>query len=174
MKNVVQYIDVEIDKLTNSIENSISGDSFLTEISIISKSDIVNITKSKGWLFDWKKEFKMPDRDVYKLTIINNPFIVQGLISISERVDHVYIHLIESAPFNLGKEKLYRGVPGNLFAFACRLSFHRGFDGYIAFTSKTNLINHYIDTLGAENIGGQLMVINKPSALRLINKYFKE
>lgn len=69
---------------------------------------------------------------------------------------------------------MYIGVPGNLFAFACRLSFHRGFEGYVAFTSKTNLINHYKDNLGAENIGAQLMIINKPAALRLINKYFKE
>ncbi|MGE5394415.1 MAG: hypothetical protein ACM3P1_06690 [Candidatus Saccharibacteria bacterium] len=174
MKHVVQYVDAEIDKLTNSIENSISGDSFQTEISIIGKSDLANITKSKGWLFDWKTEFKKPDRDSYKLTILNNSSIIQGLISISEREDHVYIHLIESAPFNLGKEKLYIGVPGNLFAFACRLSFHRGFEGYVAFTSKTNLINHYKDNLGAENIGAQLMIINKPAALRLINKYFKE
>lgn len=81
MKHVVQYVDAEIDKLTNSIENSISGDSFQTEISIIGKSDLANITKSKGWLFDWKTEFKKPDRDSYKLTILNNSSIIQGLIS---------------------------------------------------------------------------------------------
>jgi hypothetical protein len=65
------------------------------------------------------------------------------------------------------------GVPGNLFAFVCRISFHRGFDGYVSFTSKTRLIEHYEKTLGAENVGGHLMVINTESALKLINKYFK-
>ncbi|MDO9613683.1 MAG: hypothetical protein Q7J86_04070 [Bacteroidota bacterium] len=174
MKPTVQYIDVEIDKLTNSIENSISGDSFKTEISIIDKNDITRITKAKGWLFNWKSEFKSPDRDVYKLTILNNSSIIQGLVSLTEREDHVYMHLIESAPFNLGKEKVYIGVPGNLVAFACRLSFHRGFDGYVAFTAKTKLIDHYINTLGAENVGGHLMVINRQSALKLIDKYFKD
>jgi len=108
------------------------------------------------------------------LTILNNSSIVQGLISLTEREDHVYMHLIESAPFNLGKGKVYIGVPGNLCAFACRLSFHRGFEGYVAFTAKTKLINHYENTLGAEIVGGQLMVINKLSALRLIDKYFKD
>ena len=84
-----------------------------------------------------------PDRDVYKLTIVGNPHIIQGLVSITEREDHVYMHLIESAPFNLGKSKMYLGVPGNLIAFVCRLSFHRGFDGYVSFASKTQLIEHY-------------------------------
>lgn len=172
MKNLIQHIDVEIDKSTNSIENSISGDSFKTEISIIDKEDIKKITKAKGWLFNWKAEFEKPDRDVYKLTIINNPAIIQGLVSLTERHDHVYMHLIESAPFNLGKEKVYIGVPGNLVAFACRLSFHRGFEGYVSFTAKTQLIKHYKTTLGAEDLGGQLMIINTLSALKLIDKYF--
>jgi len=69
MKHSVQYIDVEIDKLTNSIENLLTGDSFQTEISLVNKSDISKSTKKNGWLFDWSSEFKQPDRDVYKLTI---------------------------------------------------------------------------------------------------------
>lgn len=83
------------------------------------------------------------------------------------------MHLIESAPFNLGRNKVYLGVPGNLFAFVCRTSFHRGFDGYVSFTSKTQLIEHYEKTLGAKNVGGHLMVINTDAALNLIDKYFK-
>jgi hypothetical protein len=96
------------------------------------------------------------------------------LVSITEREDHVYVHLIESAPFNLGQNKVYYGVPGNLFAFVCRISFHRGFDGYVSFTSKTQLIEHYQKTLEAINVGGHLMVINTDAALKLIDKYFKK
>ncbi len=59
----------------------------------------------------------MPDRDVFKLAIAGNPSIIQGLISLTEKEDHVYMHLIESAPFNLGRNKVYFGVPGNLVAF---------------------------------------------------------
>jgi hypothetical protein len=83
------------------------------------------------------------------------------------------MHLVESAPFNKGKNKLYTGVPGNLVAFACRLSFQRGFEGNISFVSKTQLINHYIDTLGAFHAGGRLMIIETNAALRLIDRYFK-
>lgn len=65
-------LDFVVDKLTNSIENVVTGDSFTTEISLISASDLKNITKKNAWVFDWKNEFKQPERDVYKLTIVIN------------------------------------------------------------------------------------------------------
>jgi hypothetical protein len=172
MRKNLQYIDIEIDKLTNSLENIITGDSFPTDIVLANSNDFKSITKKEGWLFDWKAEFTKPDRDVYKLTIVNNQSVIQGLVSLTVRTDHVYMHLIESAPFNRGKEKVYAGVPGNMFAFACRLSFQRGYEGYLSFLSKTNLIEHYEKTLGAIHVGGHLMVINTSGALKLINKYF--
>lgn len=43
-----------IDKLTNSIENIITGDSFATEISLLTLIDLKNVTKRNGWLFNWK------------------------------------------------------------------------------------------------------------------------
>jgi hypothetical protein len=165
-------LDFEVDKLTNSIENVKSGDSFATEITLLSKQEIKNISKKNGWRFLWSKEFRMPERDVYKLTITSNQNIIQGLISLEVKPDHVYMHLIESASFNFGKQKTYLGVPGNLVAFACKLSFQRGGEGYVSFVSKTKLIDHYEKTLGAIHFGGHLMVINTPAALKLINKYF--
>lgn len=168
-----QYIDIEIDKLTNSVQNVITGDGFQTDVSLIDKDGLKAVTKKNGWLFNWKNEYKQPDRDVYKLTIVGNPDVIQGLISITEKEDHVYMHLIESAPFNLGRNKVYLGVPGNVIAFVCRISFHRGFEGYVSFTAKTQLIEHYKKTLGAINVSGQLMVINTDAALKLIDKYFK-
>ena len=173
MRRNPQHIEIEIDKLTNSIENVITGDSFQTDVSLIDKNALKLVTKKSGWLFNWKSEYIQPDRDVYKLTIKGNPDVIQGLISITEREDHVYMHLIESAPFNLGRNKVYLGVPGNLVAFICRISFHRGFEGYVSFTAKTQLIKHYQKSLGAISAGGQLMVINTDAALKLIDKYFK-
>jgi hypothetical protein len=165
-------IDIEIDELTNSIKNVISGDSFSTDISRIAKPDLKNITKKNGWQFDWKLELKYPERDAYKLTIVNNQSIIQGLISLEVKSDHVFMHLVESAPFNKGKTKIYSGVPGNLVAFACKLAFQRGLEGNIAFISKTQLIDHYVETLGAVHFGGRLMIIDTNAALKLINKYF--
>lgn len=166
-------LDFLIDKLTNSIENVQTGDRFPTEVTLLSISDTTSISKKKGWQFDWKYELKQPEREVYKLTITNNISIIQGLISVEIKSDHIYMHLVESAPFNKGKGKVYIGVPGNLVAFACRLSFQRGFDGVVSFISKTQLIDHYINTLGAFHFGGRLMIIESKAALKLINKYFK-
>jgi hypothetical protein len=87
--------------------------------------------------------------------------------------DHVYMHLVESAPFNKGKNKIYTGVAGNLVAFACKLSFQRGHKGNVSFLSKTQLIEHYEKTLGAIHFGGRIMIIETNTALKLINKYFK-
>lgn len=173
MKKRVHLNDFIVDRLTNSIVNTISGDSFPTEVGLVNKDDLKQALKRRGWLFDWKKELKTNDREVYKLTIVNSPHIVQGLTSLTIKPDHVFIHLIENAPFNRGKDKLYEGVPGNLVAYACRLSFQRGNDGFVSFHSKTNLIDHYIQTLGAYHFGGHLMVIDTISANNLVDQYFK-
>jgi hypothetical protein len=166
-------LDFIIDKLTNSIENVVTGDSFATEISILTANDLKTATTKNGWLFNWKDEYKEPARDVYKLTIVNNPTIIQGLISLEVKSDHVYMHLVESAPFNKGKTKMYSGVSGNLVAFACKLSFQRGHEGNVSFLSKTQLVDHYIKTLGAFHFGGRVMIVETQAALKLINKYFQ-
>ena len=166
-------LDFIIDKLTNSIENVITGDSFSTDISILANNDLKTVSKKNGWLFNWRDEFKEPARDVFKLTIVNNPTIIQGLISLEVKTDHVYMHLVESSPFNKGKTKIYAGVPGNLVAFACKLSFQRGHEGNVSFLSKNQLVEHYEKTLGAFHFGGRIMIIETQAALRLINKYFK-
>lgn len=167
------YLDIEIDRLTDSILNTVSGDSFATEIHPVKKADLKGVSKAKGWKFSWIAELKQKDREVYKVTIVDNPDIIQGLISISNFKDHYFLHLIESAPFNLGKRKLYEGVPGNLVAFACKQSRDKGYEGFVAFYSKTKLIEHYSKTLGAVHIAGHKMIIYPDAALKLITKYFK-
>ena len=166
-------LDFEVDKLTNSVQNTISGDSFQTEVSRFTFADTKRITKKNGWSFNWKEELNDDAKEVYKLTIIDNPDIIQGLLSVSIESDHVFINLIESAPFNIGRNKLYEGVPGNLVAYACQISFQHGFDGFAAFTAKTKLINHYEKTLGAYHFGGHRMIIPTIPARILVEKYFK-
>lgn len=55
-------LDFEVDKLTNSIENVITGDSFPTDITLITNVDLRTITKKNDWQFDWKLEFKQPEK----------------------------------------------------------------------------------------------------------------
>ena len=165
-------VDIEIDKLANSIENVVSGDVFNTDIFQLFSKDTKQINKV-DWQFEWQEQLKLTDRKTYKLVIKDNPKIIQGLISLTDQGDHIYMHLIESAKFNKGKTKIYAGVPGNLVAFACKFSFEKGYEGYVAFDAKTVLVKHYQETLFATHFRGTKMMIETPAANRLINQYFK-
>ena len=130
-------------------------------------------TKKNGWQFNWKQQPANNSREVYKLTIVNNPDIIQGLISFTIKSDNIYMDLIESAPFNLERNKIYEAVAGNLVAFACKVSFQRGFDGFLSFTAKTKLIEHYDKTLGAYHLGNHLMILETKASSILVEKFFK-
>jgi len=93
-------LDFVIDALTNSIRNTISGDSFRTEVLRLTKNDLKQITKKNGWNFNWKTELENNIKEVYKLTIVGNTNIVQGLVSLTKNSDHIYMDLLENAPFN--------------------------------------------------------------------------
>lgn len=162
-----------VDKLTNSIQNAVSGEIFDTVISKMGLGDIKLIRKTE-WLFNWKAEIDEESRQVFKLTTVNNPTVIHGLISLTDKSDHIFMDLIESAKFNKGKNKLYNGVPGNLVAFACKLSFELNYDGVVSFIAKTQLINHYKQTLGAKMFGGNRMFIDTREAFSLVKKYFKD
>ncbi len=164
-------IDIKIDKLTNSIENTISGEIFTTSILLFKKREKGFLANK--WVFNWNKELSYSDREVYKLVTEENPEIIQGLISIEDKNDHIFMHLIENVFFNKGAGKLYAGVAGNLIAFACKRSYELGYEGIVSFISKTKLIHHYEKTLGAKQFKGNYLFIDTPEAISLIRRYFK-
>ena len=170
---MAKQLEFIIDRITNSIQNTISGDNFTTDVLQLTKADLKQITPKRGWNFNWKEELDNDAKEIYKLVITSSPEIIQGLLSLTMEPDHVFMNLVESAPFNIGKSKLYEGVPGNLVAFACKRSFQRGSDGFVAFDAKTKLIPHYKKTLGAVHFRGQRMIIPTHAAQLLIHKYFK-
>jgi hypothetical protein len=172
-KDKANELDFKIDKLTNSITNVVSGDSFDTNVALLTSMDLKLVTTKAGWLFNWRTEFNDSKKEVYKLTIVNSPRVIQGLISVTIESDHVFMNLLENAPFNLGKRKVYEGVAGNLVAYVCKLSFQRGFEGFVAFDAKTALISHYEKTLGAFHYKGQRMIIRTKESKLITEKYFK-
>jgi hypothetical protein len=166
-------LDFQIDKLTNSIENSLTGEIFETEITHIAVKEGRQIKKLDS-AFNWNEELKITSNKVYKLTTLNNPTIIHGLICLTDKQDHIFMPLIESAKFNKGNKKLYRGVAGNLVAFACKTSFEKGYDGIVSFIAKTQLIEHYKASLGAKLFGGgNRMFIDTKEAYSLVKQYFK-
>jgi hypothetical protein len=165
-------LDFVIDKLTNSIENTSTGEVFDTSVVRLSIKDL-SLINSSDWQFDWRSEIKDKTKEVYKLSTLNNPRIIQGLLSIEDKQDHIFMHLIESSKFNKGKDKIYLGVPGNLVAYACKVSVDNGYQGFLAFDAKTVLIKHYQETLHATHFRGLRMFIETNAAIRLISQYFK-
>ena len=136
--------------------------------------DLKQTVKQNGWLFDWKFETYQIKRQVHKLVTVKEPKIIQGLASLEKRQGHVFMHLLENSPFNIGKNKKYLGVACNLVAFGCKLSDEFGFDGVVSFDSKTALVAHYEKTLGAVRISERGMAIFEDRAKALINKYFSK
>lgn len=165
-------INIIIDKLTNSIENAKTGENFKTQILPFNKSD-KGYVKSK-WSSNWQKESGDISRQIFKLVTVENPSVIHGLLSIENKGDHIFMHLLENAKFNIGKEKMYSGVAGNLVAFACKIAFEKGYEGYISFVSKTKLVEHYKETLGAKIFGGNRMYIDTFESLRLFKRYFPD
>ncbi len=162
------YDNFFIDKITNSIENALTGQVLKTDVLPFTSDNLKEVLKKYGWRFSWRKEFKSNDRHLYKL-VIRGDTTIQGLISLQRLENYIEMYLIETAPDNYGRSKRYLGVAGNLVAFACKESFDAGFEGFVAFRAKTKLIQHYRDTLGAELLFGDRMNISGNSSKKLVN-----
>lgn len=160
--------DFIIDKLTKSIEEVSSGQNISTLILPLKLDDLLG----SKWQFDWELELEKESHFVYKLVAENNPNLIQGLICLERKPDHIYIHLLESSSFNKGSQKQFLGVAGNLVAYACKQSFHFGNDGNVSFIAKEQLINHYERSIGAFHFGNRRMIINTNAAKILVNQYF--
>ena len=57
--------DLEIDKLTHSLEDTITGNILLTEVLPLGNADLKVITKKSGWKFNWKTEFFLTNKIIY-------------------------------------------------------------------------------------------------------------
>lgn len=169
--------------LTNEIATEI--DDLTPCLRRVSDNQIVETTLEKihpkksnfnEWEFDWT----IPEKEGYSVFALyaNGDKNVQGLLATRIEKGYVELALVEASPENSphnphfpGKKK-YEGVGGHLFAEACKQSVESGNDGYVAFTAKTSLINHYQNVLGATVIYGQRMQIDEEAASALIQKYF--
>lgn len=162
-------IGTPIDGLAHSIIDTRTGRSRATVIRPWGELLAGEFAKTADWEFNWFKETREAGREIFGLTLRRSD-VIEGLASLSFESAHVELQLLESAPHNRGKSKRFQAVPGNLVAFACWLSISAGFKGNLAFDSKTQLVNHYEETLGAKRIGsGTRMLIDEPAARRLID-----
>lgn len=143
------------------------------EKKFISKRQDVNEIKLQGWNFDWS----VPNQNGYEVyeLLLENDDEVQGMIALKYIREQYYTHvgIVEAAPDNVGRNGKYKGVGAHLFAIVCKLSRDAGNEGYVQFTAKTDLVEHYKKELGEKMIDCHTLYIDSYGAIALTNKYFK-
>ena len=152
-------IDILIDELTECLIQRETG--LIVETDYEERQSPIKFKDYNGWKFDWT----IPENNDYKIydLFVKGDDTVQGRIAFKIDGGVADINIVEAAPHNVG----------HLFAIACQYSMDAGCDGYVAFTAKTNLIEHYKKELGAEVISGQKMYIGELEAQKLIDKYLE-
>ncbi len=146
-----------------------SGETYPVSFLALQPYDIEDQMQDWNDSFDWTVYFGHRGVEVYKMVIRGND-VIQGVIALERKEDHVWVHLIESLP---DERKEFDLIGEHLLAIACKRSMELGLDGVVAFQSKTRsrLMMYYINDVGAAHFGGGLMVIEEPVAKRLVMLY---
>lgn len=163
-------IDILIDKLTDCLVDRATGENVNTEYK--ERTTAIKKKDYAGWKFNWSTT-QDNGYTIYEL-LVDGDSTVQGRISLKIDGGVADVDIVESAPHNFGHEGKYIGVGGHLFAIACQISLEAGCDGFVAFTAKTNLIEHYMKTLKAQIVRGNRMYIDEEAAGILIDKYIRK
>ena len=122
-----------------------------------------------GWEFEWSLSV---GASVQKVDYLVGDQL-QGLVQF-ERVPESlfnFIYLIEAAPWNRGRRKAVNNVVGVLFATVAQDSLDAGFDGFVAFRSKTVLKDHYIKKYGAKVLYDDQLFFDTAASRKLVEDY---
>lgn len=138
-------------------------------ITVLRKEELTGAVRER-FSFDWEKEIAF---GVYKITFINDDYIL-GLISTQINLPErrFEIRLLELSKENIGTLREYDRLAGCLIAFACKLSFKEGLDGFVSLIPKTVLISHYMKKYFFSPMGVQLYVEGEV-AIALITAYLE-
>ena len=161
MKNALisGCVDIWLDEIVPCLKDTETREIKETVVfKIESRSFLRKFKEKDGWGINW---IDVPiDVEVYALALKENNEI-QGLVGVKNDVDveAVYLHWACSAPQNnkhaFGSQK-YSGVGGHLFAIAVDKAFQWGYKGVVhGFALNKELLNHYIEVLGASYLGAQ-------------------
>jgi hypothetical protein len=130
--------------------------------------------RKDGWNFNWRTVFKEKNTSTYILRLKSNPDAVQCVLQLKIEGGLLIMNLVEIAPHNIGGvNKRYDYSAGCLIAFACRESFklENSYKGFLAFESKTMLIDWYMEKYRAKIAMGQKMFTEPIDGQILIREY---
>jgi len=145
-----------------------SGKQLNGKILRVAQNEMTQLKNNKSLVFDWSIESK---NQVYKLILVSDEKLL-GLISLIDSPEEfrIHINLLESAKEYRGKAKSISNIPGCLIAFACKLAFKRGYEGFVSLTPKTQLIDYYQHQFGFLPFGKDMAVFENISEA-IIQKY---
>jgi len=174
-------IEMLIDEITPCLRDNQNNTYIDTEyetIEHISSKAASMMRKYEKWNFDWSDP-DLDDCSIYALYVKGSKQ-TQGLIACREYKDqnqtkgYIEVVLAEANPKNVGKDGKYKGVGAHLFSIASKLSLDLGYDGYVTFISKTDLVQHYIEELHAKVLFGANMQLDPEASKRLVEIYNKK
>lgn len=137
------------------------------QIEKLKKSDVQKLKNNEKFLFDWSQEI---ENDVFRIKREGENEIL-GLMSISDipREKRIHINLLEVSKENVGKNKKFENIAGNLLGFACKIAFQKGYDGFVSLLPKSQLVVVYI-AYGFKSFGKNLAIFMQ-AANNLKSKY---
>ncbi len=152
-----------------ALKDAKSGQFFKAVIAKVVETDYGWIRNSGEFVFKWKNERQ---HEVFKIFLKNRNDEILGLLSINDRQDEFRIHLnlIEVGQTNVGRDKAIDNIAGSLIAAACKISFDRGYNGFVSLKPKTKLIPLYQNKYGFRQYGRFLAIDGRESDI-LIRKY---
>ena len=174
-------VNIWLDEIVPCLKDTETGEIRETVVfRIESRSFLKKFTEKNGWGINW---IDIPsDVEVFALALKDNNEI-QGLVGVKNDFESkaAYLHWVCTAPHNnknaFGTQK-YSGVGGHLFAIAIDRSVAWGYDGVIhGFALNKELLNHYIDVLGASYLGAlhpHHFVLNRDASQKLLEVYTYE
>lgn len=158
-------ITVELDKLTDCVENTETGEKFETVFARAhTGGELQECSEVLGWFIEW--ELLLDKYEIYKL-LVKETHELLGLVAIlnieDKAIDAVYVAWMVANPYlrkvtdvdgKVIQEPKYLGIGGNLFAIAAQKSVQYGHQGYMyGFAANKKLEEHYIMTFGGKHLG---------------------
>ena len=122
-------VDILIDRITDCLIDTRNGEEVETEYRM--RETPIRPKDYKGWKFNWSITEKN-GYHIYEL-FLKNDSTVQGRISVK----------VDGGVADVG---------AHLFAIACQVSLDAGCDGFVAFTSKSDLVEYYKEKLNAGGV----------------------
>lgn len=163
-------VDILIDRITDCLIDTRTGVEVETEYRL--RETPIRPKDYKRWKFNWSITEKN-GYHIYEL-FLKDDSTVQGRIAVKVDGGVADVDIVETAPHNYSHSGIYEGVGAHLFAIACQVSFDAGCDGFVAFTSKSDLVEYYKEKLNAGVFRDRRMYIDENAAQILLDKYMRK